>query len=116
MVNINIPNKQLGTPGRIRGIDGGKGGARTLIGGKNKGLQGRREELSWDFLANRFTPNYIQRKQFFPRTKEEDKNHRNSVLAGDGLLQPTKITGEMERRKRVSRGIGSEEDIKILVD
>ncbi|KMZ57660.1 hypothetical protein ZOSMA_83G00360 [Zostera marina] len=74
----------------------------------------RRDELSWDFLANEFTPNFIQRRKFYPRTEEEDRAHRNSLLAGDGILPPPRSSTEKERRERVRRGQGNEKDYNLI--
>ncbi|KMZ70642.1 hypothetical protein ZOSMA_197G00150 [Zostera marina] len=105
-------NKVIGSPGRENG------GRRVITGHKNqtggRSLPDRREESSWNFLANRFTPNYIQRKQFYPRAEKEDGVCRNSLLAGDGLLQPPKSSEEKERRDRVRKSEGNEEDLRIL--
>lgn len=42
--------------------------------------------------------------------------HRNSMLAGDGFLQPARISGEKERRVRVRKGVGSEEDLLLILE
>lgn len=61
--------------------------------------------MSWNFLVNGFTPNYIQGKAFYPRTEEEEERcHRWARLTGERLLQFTSDVVELERRKRVREG------------
>ncbi|KMZ66870.1 hypothetical protein ZOSMA_286G00060 [Zostera marina] len=105
-VKVLRRGQKVAGEGRVRGF--------APVGVRRYIPKSRREELSWDFLANNFTPNYIQRRKFYPRTEEEDRVHRITLLSGDGLLPPPRSAMEKERRERVRRGQGNESDIHSL--
>ncbi|KMZ69886.1 hypothetical protein ZOSMA_203G00080 [Zostera marina] len=112
---FNNFSKVVGSPSRYKGD---RRGRPVLVDRPTlKNLFQRMEGKScrgFFWPINGFTPNYIQRRKFFFRTKDEDIVHRNLMLARDGLLQPPRTSGEKERRARVKNGVGSEEDLPFL--